>query len=595
MSAGSKSDLFVPTNLSLSDVFMSGDPIYQIPDYQRPYSWLDEQVEQLWDDLMESYENNKKDESIDSNYFLGSLIVVKKDHVEDVVDGQQRLTTLLILLCVLRQTFPQINMAVDAKQNPSVVKIGKIKNCIADTNELTRLRLQTDISQASNVEELIFNETIDFSTYEKPTKRQLESDIKYRYQNTACICYRHLTEEMDETTAGEFVNYLLNRVNMIKIICFDESFAIKLFQVLNDRGMDLSASDIIKGYLLSGLKGDRHTHDIFMHDWRICEEWIKDLDVSLTDLFTYYLYYLSGSNPKRSLVDELKDRFRKEDANSIQIIRDFKKFMEEYRSIFLSDSRMIASFWYLPWMTYWATILVAIEHVNYPYKAELQKQLRNFLYLNYIAGITLNSLKQTLFNVLAGIKSLLPFAEIKAIMDEKRKSLNIDHIVLEKLEGEVYYEGWLKALLAVVEYYQTDEENVSFISLDYKSLNVEHIYPQNPDKNSNWKEMFPNGQLYVNSLGNLTLLSGTKNRAAQNFPFYEKILIYQGLDRRGNRTLSKQGQISVYRITQKIVEDYQADLYQKRWNEQAVKDRFNYLCIEIGEIFDLDTTDILKE
>ena len=55
---------------------------------------------------------------------------------------------------------------------------------------------------------------------------------------------------------------------MIKITCFDESFAIKLFQVLNDRGMDLSAADIIKGYLLSGLVNDNHGREVFMHDWK---------------------------------------------------------------------------------------------------------------------------------------------------------------------------------------------------------------------------------------------------------------------------------------------------------------------------------------
>lgn len=593
MIANQKSDMFVPASLSLADVFTSGDVIFQIPDYQRPYSWRDEQVQQLWDDMLEAYENNKADENIDSNYFLGSLIVVQKGKIEDVVDGQQRLTTLMILLCVIRQTYPKLNKFVDVNENPSVVKIGKIKSCIADTNDLTRLRLQTDVSQSSNVQDIIFDESIDFSTFEKPSKRQIESDAKYRYKNTAVICYNNLIE-LGEDKAGKFVDYLMNRVKMIKISCFDESFAIKLFQVLNDRGMDLSPADIVKSYLLTTVGTDKHKHDTFMHDWRMCEEWVKELDGDdLTDLFTYYEYYLLGSNPKRSLVDELKDLFKGKDSN--EVLRDFKKFVECYKTIYNSDNKLINSFWYLPWGTYWITMLITAEHVDYADKQELQKELRNFFFLNYMAGITLNSLKQTLFNILVGIKAKDSVKILIGIMNDKLKSMNTRQQVLSKLQGEVYYEGWLKAVLAVVEYYQTDEDDVAFISLDYKSLNVEHIYPQTPSDDGQWLKMFPTGEQYLNTLGNLTLLSGTKNKAAQNFPFEDKINIYQGLDRNGNKTATKQGQITVYQISQKVVNDFAAGTYNKQWNEQATQDRFNWLCTKIGDIFDINVSSILYQ
>lgn len=173
-----KADQFSPASLSLGDVLTNGDPIYQIPDYQRPYSWADEQVSQLWEDIYEAYKNNADDPSVDSNYFLGSLIVIQNDLAEDVVDGQQRLTTLMILLCVLRQMYPDINKSVDARQNPNVIKLGKIRNCISTTNELNRLRLQSDPAHASNFEDLIFAEDIDFSTYTKPSKREIEAGVR---------------------------------------------------------------------------------------------------------------------------------------------------------------------------------------------------------------------------------------------------------------------------------------------------------------------------------------------------------------------------------------------------------------------------------
>lgn len=584
-----KADLFVPTSLSLSEVFTNDDPIYQIPDFQRPYSWIDDHVEKLWEDLLDAYEHNKESgDSIDSNYFLGSLIIVRKDAADEVVDGQQRLTTLMILLCVLRQTFPKINKNADPKLNP--VKIKKIENCIANTNDQTRLRLQVDVSQSSNVEDLIFSEDIDFSTYEKPSKKQLEVSAENRYINTAVICYKHLIE-IGEEKAGEFINYIMNRVKLIKIMCFDESFAIKLFQTLNDRGLDLSSSDIIKGYLLYGIKKDKHAYDTFMYDWRLCEEWAEEVDESLTELFTYYEYYLLASNPKRSLVDEIKELIKGKDSNAF--LRDFKKFVSEYREIYNSTNKLMSSFWYLPWVTYWKTMLVTAEHVGYKDRLILQEALRNFFYLNFIAGITLNSLKQTLFNILVAIKSNESHAKIKKLMDERIQTNNVVNTVLDKLQGEVYFEGWLKAVLAVIEYYQTDEDDVAFISLDYKTTNVEHIYPQNPETESSWLTMFPEGQDYMNTLGNLTLLSGTKNRAAQNFAFDEKINIYQGLDRYGKKTTNKKGDLTVFQISQIIVNDYVNKTYKRKWNEASVQDRYNWLCDKFGEIFDVDVSSIL--
>ncbi len=592
MSNNPKADQFSPASLSLSDVFTNGDPIYQIPDYQRPYSWTDEQVIQLWEDLYEAYQNNLEDEESNSNYFLGSLIVIQKDMAEDVVDGQQRLTTLMILLCVIRQLYPNINKKVDPKINPNVVRLKKIQLCISTANEMNRLRLQSDPTQASNFEELIFDEDIDFLAYVKPTKKEIESDPKYRYINTAAIFYEYLSS-IGESDCGGFLNYLMNKVKLIKITCYDESFAIKLFQVLNDRGLDLSPADIIKGYLLSSLngKGNKYNHDTFMADWRLCEEWTKELDANLTDMFTYYEYYLLASNPKKSLVEELKVQFKNKSSNVV--LRDFKNFVDSYRTLYNSGNKVTTSFWYLPWGTYWATALITAEHVKYAEKEELQKLLLRFFYLYYISGKTLNSIKQMCFNLITSIRRNEALKKIKADLTAKLKTDDIKNKVLENLKGDVYYEGWLKPLLILVEYWQTDGDEVTFIDPDPKSINIEHIYPQNPELGSEWATMFKNGEKYLNTLGNLTLLSGAKNRYAQNFTFGEKINIYQGFDKNGNKASGKNGQITVFRTTQQIVDDYKAGTFKKRWNEKAVQARHNSLCVQIGSILDIDVSSIL--
>ncbi|MBL0120557.1 MAG: DUF262 domain-containing protein [Saprospiraceae bacterium] len=98
-------DIFKPQSLTVGELFGNKDALYQIPKYQRPYSWGEDQLSTLWDDLIEA-------QQFEPNYFLGSIITAKPEEASnylDIVDGQQRLTTLLILLCVCRDVFPNIN------------------------------------------------------------------------------------------------------------------------------------------------------------------------------------------------------------------------------------------------------------------------------------------------------------------------------------------------------------------------------------------------------------------------------------------------------------------------------------------------------
>lgn len=95
---------------------------------------------------------------------------------------------------------------------------------------------------------------------------------------------------------------------------------------------------------------------------------------------------------------------------------------------------------------------------------------------------------------------------------------------------------------------------------------------------------------YLNILGNMTLLSGKKNKQAQDYPFNEKIKVYSGLGKNGNKAEC----ITSFRITQKIVDDYNANKYRKVWNEQSIIDRHNWLISEIGKILEIDTTSIQR-
>ena len=110
---------FEPNTLTIAELFGNQDSFYKIPRYQRPYKWENEQVEQLWDDIYSAYEENI------NNYFLGSIITAKDGSSIDIIDGQQRMTTLMILFCVLRDVFPDINEDLD---DPNAIDLEIIEN-----------------------------------------------------------------------------------------------------------------------------------------------------------------------------------------------------------------------------------------------------------------------------------------------------------------------------------------------------------------------------------------------------------------------------------------------------------------------------------
>jgi uncharacterized protein with ParB-like and HNH nuclease domain len=581
-------DVFTPLSLTVSQVFINGDPLYKIPNYQRPYSWTDEQVDRLWDDLITAFQNHNEDKEIDANYFLGSLIVVPQGNgFEDVVDGQQRLTTMMILFNVVKSIFPNINKEVDAIDNPNVIKIGKINNCIKNTNDISRLRLYTHESHQSDFDKYILSNT-DFGSLTKPTKKDIQNSPKFRFINTAIIFYNNLIK-MKEDEAGSFINYLCNQVKIIKISCSNRAFAIKLFQVLNDRGLDLSAADLIKSILLASLKDDIK-HGAFVADWQASEQLAENLDVNLTDLFTFYEYYLLGKNPRKSLVDELETEFQGKDAN--KIINDFKSFVTAYNNEIYDETgdKIIYSFWYLTWAAYWKTILLTALHSNYADIEKLKISLLRFYYLNWIAGKTMTAIKQTSFNIIGAIKEKKTIDEINLIFETKLESDKVIDNVLRNLSGNIYFEAWVKPLFIMVEYKQTDTDFTTWIEWD-RYLQLEHIMPQTFAKKENWNHITTEiGNSNLHTAGNLTLLSSKKNIEAQNYSFEDKINIYQGLGKKQNKTDG----ITSFRICQKIVDDYNSNKFEKQWNEKSMKDRYNWFIKEIGEILNINTTSIKK-
>jgi len=558
MSEGT-TEIFKPEAKSIEQIFGNADSFYQVPDYQRPYCWEEEQIAQLWDDIYSAMESG------DETYFLGPVILIEKKEGSgswfEVVDGQQRLTTLTILFCVIRDLYSKKLEGLDQ----TLTK--KIQNSIKSlVEEKPRLRLITQLNQQNEFENEILN-GVNFKELKYKEKE------KEKFINAANILKQKLGEREKEggiEAIKKFTEYILRKVEMITIICTQQEYAIKLFQVLNTRGLDLTPADLIKSHLYSKLE-EEIERNAFNATWQDVETISEYMGESVTNLFTYYGYYLLAKNPKRSLYEELIDEFKGKDSN--KVIHEFNKFVDFFHGIWNLESKLIYSFWYLPDRVYWKAILTTAKKEEFTEFEGLCKELRKMYYSYWIAGYTTSKIKQLSFNIIGWLKEKKEKKELGWIADEIEKKMNGDNVIIqmrENLQGDVYGKSWLRPLLALVEYDKTDNTKISYIELN-SQLHVDHILPQGwesvPGWNKNWTKQ--QAEKWLHKIGNLTLLSGRKNIAQGNAPPAKKKEIYEkGF---GGKT--------AFEISKEVIETLKFG-----WTEKDVEERQNRLINQIEGI-----------
>lgn len=575
---------FKPENQTISDLF-SCQAIYVIPNYQRQYSWVNEQLEELWSDLYESYINTPEE-----CYFLGSIVVVDdgKGHHE-LVDGQQRITTLMIMLNVLAKTFPDINKNSDILLKGN---LQKIKQLIYFDEGINRLQLQIDPNYNTSFKKTIINQD-NYENFKYPTQANLKKDDpEYKFVNTAKFFYdkfNELLKSEGQSVLDGFVNFILFKTNIIKTICTNQSFAIKLFLVLNDRGLELSISDIIKSYILDKYdSNDRYNENdkaTFNYNWKSIEKISNDYEFTIDDFMVYFEYYKLKSNPKRQVTDELKKIIQSSEV--VSLVDEMKSFADNLEKVYKSTLPVIYSLRYIPWQAYVMTALASAYQVDYPDKEELFQSMRRFFYISWISGKTLNGIKQTSFNLIDAIVDKKPIDEINEMLDKFIYGKRLIRDVYQNLNDDVYGQNFLKALMLSIEYEIREKTNVGFYKIN-NSIHIDHILPQQFDKRlDEWKNIddVALAKTYIHKLGNLALLLGSKNEEALNHGMNVKMNIYQGKDK-------NESGVTAFDTTKTIIDNYNKG--DVDWDVSHIVDRQKYLIGLIENMLDISEDDIDK-
>ncbi|GAA6955271.1 DUF262 domain-containing protein [Helicobacter pylori] len=567
---------------------------YQIPTYQRPYQWTEENCEKLLDDLLSSYECYKE-----SDYFCGSLVLIAigKDSetnatTYDIVDGQQRLSTFILLAKVLATLYDK-NLNENCKTSR-----GFLEKSLGDTDGEKRKRLIFD-TIGLNAEKdfqnaLDFFDDLDASKGEN-SKSNAPSKGKNSYLKNA-ICLKNYLEEKEIADINDFIRWLYLKVIFIKTTCSNISMALRIFSVLNARGLPLHAIDVFKVELLKKLAKEKDQEE-FVCRWNALRQKCLDNESKFPKrkenkreknaaeiLFSWYLTYLHPVTSGKNMEERLADQFERLNKTPLEYLKSVEDFYNAYCEVLEMQDRHAHLLSYLA-SDFWCVILCTSILHNYSQSEieALKELLVKFYYQNWVAEQK-EPKKQTSCNIINALKEKKNIDDIISIVKQYLDKNKITQNFREKLKDDHLYEkhkkssknSWLKPILILMEYFMGDDHEPKRIQMD-KNLHVEHILPQNPDPSSQWAKDFSEEERerYTHSLANLTLLGGKKNTKASNLDFKDKKKIYMGEE----ISLSKKKTFRVmtcYKMTIDIAHNY------TEWTPKSLEKREKEL-IEIIE------------
>ncbi|NHA57471.1 hypothetical protein BGL65_05150 [Helicobacter pylori] len=572
---------------------------YQIPIYQRPYQWTEKNCEKLLDDLFFNYEDDRE-----GDYFCGSLVLVKSDprsktEIYDIVDGQQRLSTFILLAKVLATLYSE-------RLDPTKSKSQEyLQESWSDRHEhkgkKKKKRLDFDLVGSSAKKD--FQDALDFfddldASKGENSKSNGSSKSKNNYLKNA-ICLKDYLEKKEIEDIDDFIEWLYSNVVFITITCPDADKALRIFNVLNARGLALNATDIFKGELLKKLTEEKEQEELATR-WEDLYQKCLDNGFAMETLFSWYLDYLNSVTSKEKMEKELVTWFNILNKPPLEYLKGVEDFYNAYCEILEMQDRHAHLLSYKD-DNYWRVILCAslLHHYSDQDIEALKELLVKFYYQDWVAGQTKSTRSQTCCNIINALKEKQSVENIASIVVKKYlDDKNITQRFKENLQDSNLYtkfyfadksvkkNSWLKPILILVEYFVSDDSYPKRIQMD-KNLHVEHILPQKPDPSSQWVKDFSEEEreLYTHSLANLTLLGGKKNTQASNKDFKEKKEIYMGnavklgKDKRGREKTFKV--MTCYKMTIDIAHHY------TEWTPKSLEKRKEELIKIIESVLTL--------
>ncbi|RDU60622.1 DUF262 domain-containing protein [Helicobacter sp. MIT 14-3879] len=528
---------------------------FLIPMYQRAYIWSEDECEQLWDDLFNFFNNisNNSDE-----YFLGSIVMYKENGKQNIIDGQQRTTTLSLLIRALYEK--AIN-----QQNKNIPElISRLSSCLWDRNQLNgeinfekpHLKSEVAINSDNELLERILSNTYQFE------KEKIDNIIKKsscNYEKNYLFFIKKIDELAKEQPADwfNFCLSLLNSCIVLPIECDGQENALRIFNTLNNRGVSLSVSDIFKGLIYASKRNEQDRKN-FAIEWKSLENkivnspYLKNENIGF--LFAQYEHIIRALNDELdTVIPSTLDFFTKKDKENskkkkVNFAANKDLLAKKETFIIIKD---LAEFWCNPkeYFSYSAQKYFDILNI---YQNKLWQMVVSMCFYVHKPQKNINDESNIFDRVLPQLVSYCAlgliygkggssglfwgFMRANILIREKREyifepSLNIPDLVMPKMD--YFTDFCVKALSKQIRYiliiytliYNENQEwewNCNKKNYSVVKGEIEHIFPKKWTEANymGWNEK--DAQKFLEYIGNKTLLEKKQNIQAGNEYFTRK-------------------------------------------------------------------------
>lgn len=506
----------IGSNYKLAKIF-SSDFDYEIPAYQRPYAWTEDEASELFDDLYQFYM-----EESDEDYFLGSIVLIKNENMPlaEVIDGQQRLTTLTILLAVVAS---KLNGEFREDFKNYIMEPGRASQGLPAKPRLALRARDRDFFR-TYIQSLNFEVLFNFD------EKQLENEAQRNILNNARWISNRINSVFQDNASKlcDFGSFIVQRCSLVAVSTPNRQSAFRIFSVLNSRGLDLLPTDILKSDIIGSINPNRQ--QMYTQKW-------EDIEVAigrngLADLFGHIRMIYSRVKPKKTLLEEFKIYVSTKNQDPEILINDIIEPLAEYYQIIKSSSyvstsnaekvneslkwlnRIENSDW-IPLALYFHAKYKSDSDCVFKFYSKLER-LSSYL---YISGKNINQRIERYCKVIGEIEvsdSIDAIPSLELSQQEKKDFISI-------INGDVYFMPARKRnfLILRLDSFLTD----SAATYDFALLTIEHVLPQTVKEGSEWAIIWSetnDRDIWIHRLANLVPLNQKRNSSAQNFDFEKK-------------------------------------------------------------------------
>lgn len=552
---------------TIKELFANKKSDFLIPDYQRPYAWNDVECQTLWDDIF-SFAFPDNDYTLfdieNDEYFLGPIVTFKNDNKLEIIDGQQRLTTLMLLLRAFYSFFGLM------KDKNSVKTAEDISKCIWKTDEfgtpnMNELKIDSEVSSDDDKDEflnILKTGVVDDSlksVYAQNYRFFMGQINKFLLEYPAYFAY--------------LPNRIMNNCILLPIEAESQDTALRIFSTLNDRGKPLSDTDIFKAQFYKHYK-NQGKKDLFMERWKTLETISDEMFSSasgspMDELFTRYMYFERAKLGIRNTTTEALRKFYEKDKYALlkkeNTLSNLEALAQFWKSVVIQDDcqfsdRILKRLLVLNnapngmW-----TYLISVYFMQNKNEEGSLDEEKFYIFLNKITAFI-----WTYAIMRPGVNALRSpaYPEMINIINDQPvlfKDYKFEEAAVRNALDNYVFTNGRPITKSILAWWLYTDEAQCLISLE-TTLEIEHIYPKKRQENE--KGFLDKNNL--ESLGNKALLEKNINIRASDYRFEDKKKYYQGFTTGNGKIKESTKDLELINMAKKLNDFTEKDIIERK-------------------------------